>query len=102
LERQDLTIGSERVRVEVRDKVSGLVLETRNLRPQEDYDVDYIQGRILLSDPLQSTSQDNQIVRDGALSGNEVFLVVRYEFTPTLSNIDGFTVGGRGTHWVGK
>ena len=101
LERQDLTIGSERVRVEVRDKVSGLVLETRNLRPQEDYDVDYIQGRILLSDPLQSTSQDNQIVRDGALSGNEVFLVVRYEFTPTLSNIDGFTVGGRGTHWVG-
>jgi len=101
LERQDLSIGSERVRVEVRDKVSGLVLETRDLRPQDDYDVDYIQGRILLSDPLQSTSNDNQIVRDGALSGNDVFLVVRYEYTPTLSDIGGYTVGGRATQWLG-
>jgi len=101
LERQDLSIGSERVRVEVRDKVSGLVLETRNLRPQEDYDVDYIQGRILLSDPLQSTARDNQIVRDGALSGNEVFLVVRYEYTPTLTDVSGYTVGGRATQWLG-
>ena len=101
LERQDLSIGSERVRVEVRDKVSGLVLETRNLRPQEDYDVDYIQGRILLSDPLQSTARDNQVVRDGALSGNDVFLVVRYEYTPTLSDVGGYTVGGRATQWLG-
>ena len=101
LNRQDLSIGSERVRVEIRDKVSGLVVETRDLRPQEDYDVDYIQGRILLSDPLQSTTRDNQVVRDGALSGDDVFVVVRYEFTPTLSDVDGFTVGGRATHWVG-
>lgn len=99
LERQDLSIGSERLRVEVRDKVSGLVIETRDLRPQEDYDVDYIQGRILLSDPLQSTSRDNQVVRDGALSGNDVFLVARYEYTPSLSDVDGYTLGGRATHW---
>ena len=102
LERQDLSIGSERVRVEVRDKVSGLVLETRDLRPQEDYDVDYIQGRILLSDPLQSTVSDNQVVRDGALSGNDVFLVVRYEYTPTLSDVGGYTLGGRATQWLGN
>lgn len=101
LQRQDLSIGSERLRVEIRDKVSGLVLETRNLRPQEDYDVDYIQGRILLSDPLQSTSRDNQIVRDGALSGNDVFLVARYEYTPSLEDIGGYTLGGRATHWLG-
>ena len=101
LQRQDLSIGSERVRVEVRDKVSGLVLETRDLRPQEDYDVDYIQGRILLSDPLQSTAQDNQIVRDGALSGNDVFLVVRYEYSPTIADVGGYTLGGRATHWLG-
>jgi len=101
LERQDLSIGSERLRVEVRDKVSGLVIETRNLRPQEDYDVDYIQGRILLSDPLQSTVRDTQVVRDGALSGNDVFLVARYEFTPSLSDVGGYTLGGRATHWLG-
>jgi len=102
LERQDLSIGSERLRVEIRDKVSGLVIETRNLRPQEDYDVDYIQGRILLSDPLQSTVRDNQVVRDGALSGNDVFLVARYEFTPSLENVGGYTLGGRATHWLGN
>ena len=101
LERQDLSIGSERVRVEIRDKVSGLVLETRDLRPQEDYDIDYIQGRILLSEALQSTVRDNQVVRDGALSGDDAFLVVRYEFTPSLSSVDGFTLGGRATHWLG-
>ena len=101
LERQDLSIGSERVRVEIRDKVSGLVLETRDLQPQEDYDIDYIQGRILLSEALQSTVRDNQVVRDGALSGDDTFLVVRYEFTPSLSSVDGFTFGGRATHWVG-
>lgn len=101
LERQDLSIGSERLRVEVRDKVSGLVISTRDLRPQEDYDVDYIQGRILLSDALQSTARDGQIVRDGALSGNDVFLVVRYEFTPSLSDVGGYTLGGRATQWIG-
>ena len=101
LQRQDLSIGSERVRIEVRDKVSGLVLETRNLRPQEDYDVDYIQGRILLSDPLQSTARDNQVVRDGGLSGNDVFVVIRYEYTPSLSDVGGYTVGGRATQWLG-
>lgn len=101
MQRQDMTIGSERVRVEIRDKVSGLVLETRDLHPQEDYDVDYIQGRILLTDPLQSTSTDRQIVRDGDLSGNDVYLVVRYEYTPTLSDISGYTVGGRATQWLG-
>ena len=101
LERQDLTIGSERVRIEIRDKVSGLVLETRDLRPQEDYDIDYIQGRVLLSSPLQSTTRDSQVVRDSNLSGNDAFLVVRYEFTPSLSNVGGFTFGGRATHWLG-
>ena len=100
LQRQDLSIGSERVRIEIRDKVSGLVLETRNLRPQEDYDIDYIQGRILLAEPLQSTVSDGQIVRSGSLSGNEAFLVARYEFTTHASDIDGFTLGGRATHWV--
>jgi len=101
LERQDLTIGSERVRIEIRDKDSGLVLETKDLRPFIDYDVDYIQGRIVLTEPLSSTQLSNQVVRDGNLSGNNAHLVVRYEYTPGLANIDGFTTGGRGETWLG-
>jgi hypothetical protein len=102
LQRQDLSIGSERVRVEIRDKDSGLVLETRDLRPQEDYDIDYIQGRILLTRPLSSTSSDGQVVRTGNGPGNLAVLVVRYEYTPTISDIGGYTFGGRATQWLGE
>ena len=101
LQRQDVTIGSERVRVEVRDKISGLVVETRDLAPQNDYDIDYIQGRVVLSNPLSSYAGDNEVVRTSSLSGNEAYLVVRYEYTPSLSDVDGYTLGGRGTHWLG-
>ena len=102
LERQDLTIGSERVRIEVRDEESGLVIETRDLRPFVDYDVDYIQGRIILAEALSSTQLSSQIVRDGTLSGGDAYLVVRYEFTPGLDDIGGFTTGGRGEAWIGE
>ncbi|MEO9969599.1 MAG: TonB-dependent receptor [Hyphomonadaceae bacterium] len=101
LERQDLTIGSERVRIEVRDEESGLVIETRDLRPFVDYDVDYIQGRIILAEALASTQLATQIVRDGTLSGGDAYLVVRYEFTPGLEDVGGFTTGGRGEAWLG-
>ena len=102
LERQDLTIGSERVRIEVRDEESGLVIETRDLRPFVDYDVDYIQGRIILAEALASTQLATQIVRDGTLSGGDAYLVVRYEFTPGLEDVGGFTTGGRGEAWIGE
>jgi hypothetical protein len=102
LQRQDLSIGSERLRVEIRDKDSGLVIETRDLRPQEDYDVDYIQGRVLLTRPLSSTSSDGQVVRTGNRPGNLAVLVVRYEYTPTISDIGGYTFGGRATQWLGE
>jgi hypothetical protein len=102
LQRQDLSIGSERLRVEIRDKDSGLVLETRDLRPQEDYDIDYMQGRVLLTRPLSSSSADGATVRTGNSPGNLAVLVVRYEYTPTVADIGGYTFGGRATQWLGE
>ncbi len=101
LAHQDVSIGSERLEIEIVDKVTGVVRERRALRPYEDYDFDYIQGRILLNEALQSTLYDGQIVRDGALSGHEVYLVAHYEHTPGLGDISGYTVGGRATQWLG-
>ena len=49
LQRQDISVGSERVRIEVRDRASGIVTGVFNLRPVLDYDIDYIQGRIMLA-----------------------------------------------------
>ena len=99
LQHQDLLAGSERLRVEIRDKASGIVTGVINLTPGIDYDIDYLQGRILLSQPLASTSDDNLLVRSGALSGDEVYLVARYEYTPGFDNIDAISVGGQAHYW---
>jgi Bacterial Ig-like domain len=102
LENQDLTIGSERLRIEVRDEESGLVLETHDLNPFIDYEVDYIQGRVLLARPLTSTRLAQEIVRDGSLSGNAAYLVARYEYQPTFADLDGMSTGGRAEGWLGE
>jgi flagellar motor protein MotB len=101
LRRQDLLMGSERVRIELRDKASGLVTGVVNLTPAMDYDIDYLQGRIVLTEPLASTADDNLLVRSGAVSGNEAYLVVRYEYTPGFDNIDAISVGGQAHYWFG-
>ncbi|MDI1226762.1 MAG: OmpA family protein [bacterium] len=100
LQHQDLTIGSERLRIEVRDRDSGIVLSTAPLVYGQDYDVNYLQGRVILRDALPSTSDATTLVRTGSLSGNPVFLVADYEFAPGVTEIDNMTKGGRASHWV--
>ena len=99
LRHQDLLIGSERLRIEVRDKDSGIVIGVKNLTPAIDYDIDYIQGRVILSKPLSSTADDNLLVDNGSLSGNPAFLVARYEYTPGFADINDVAVGGRAHVW---
>ncbi len=101
LRRQDLLVGSERVRVEIRDKASGIVTGVRNLTPALDYDIDYIQGRIVLSEPLSATVDDDLLVRSNALTGDEAHLVVRYEYTPGFDELDALTTGGQAHYWLG-
>ena len=100
LRHQDLLTGSERVRIEIRDKASGIVTGVVNLRDNTDYDIDHLQGRILLSQPLSSTADDNLLVRSSGLSGDEAYLVVRYEYTPGFTSMDEVAVGGQGHYWL--
>jgi flagellar motor protein MotB len=100
LRHQDILTGSERVRVEIRDKASGIVTGVVNLQPNADYDIDYLQGRLLLSQPLSSTASDNLLVRNNGLSGDEAYLVVRYEYTPGLDKLHELAVGGQGHYWL--
>ena len=101
LRRQDLLTGSERVRIELRDKASGIVTGVVNLAPMMDYDIDYLQGRVVLNEPLASTADDNLLVRSGAVSGDEAYLVVRYEYSPGFDTIDALSVGGQAHYWFG-
>ncbi|RZV44458.1 MAG: DUF11 domain-containing protein, partial [Acidimicrobiales bacterium] len=98
----DISIGSEILRVETRDSVSGITLETRRLTYGSDYELDFIQGRVLLNQPLGSTGDDGRLFRDGSQSGNETVLVVDYEYSPILgSDDDAVVFGARGTRWFG-
>ncbi len=100
LRHQDITQGSERVWVEVRDKDSGLVLERRELVPSQDYEINVLQGRILLREPLSSTASGGGLVLTSALGGQPLFLVTTYEYAPGLTAPDSLATGLRASHWI--
>src|SRR5262249_24000164 len=99
LHHQDVLVGSERVRIEIRDKDSGIVTGVVQLRP-EDYDIDYLQGRIMLATPVDATVSDKLLVRSEGLSGDESWLVVQYEFTPGFNEPNVLAAGGQGESWL--
>jgi len=100
LRRQDVNQGSEQIYVEEHDRITGEVISRTLLRPDEDYEIDYTQGVVLLRRPLQSSTGTSSSVRQTAIGGNDQFLVAVYEFTPTLTDLDGFSYGGRGEAWI--
>lgn len=102
LKRQDISQGSERIFVEVRDRDSGLVLERRELAAARDYEVNYLQGRLLLRQPVGITADAGQFVRNSSFAGNPVFIVSTYEYSPGLTAPKTFTIGGRATQWLGS
>ena len=100
LKHQDILAGSDRLRIEVRDKISGIVLAVKNLTPALDYDVDYIQGRILLTEPLSASSSDDLVVDSGNGGNSEMYLVARYEYAPVFTETTELSSGGRFHYWV--
>ncbi|MDW7710662.1 MAG: OmpA family protein [Deferrisomatales bacterium] len=100
LRRRDLLEGSERVRVEIRDKDSGIVLQVKNLSPGLDYDIDYLQGRLLLAQPLSPSADDALLVQSDASGGHPAYLVVRYEYAPGFEEPDTLVTGGRAHYWL--
>lgn len=100
MRRQDITIGSETVTVEVRDSTTGQIIERRTLRYGEDYSFDYLQGMLILKRPLSSSTGTTGPVREGALGGNKVYLVSQYEYTPIAGDLDGYAYGGRAQQWL--
>ena len=54
-----------------------------------------------MTQPLDSTAADNLLVHSDSTGGNPVFLVVRYEFTPGVEDLNAMTFGGRAHYWIG-
>ena len=101
LQHLDLTSGSERLWLEVRDRDSGLILERKQLVPAQDYDINYLQGRVNLRTPLPSTTGGTTLVTTGTVAGNPLYLVAIYEYVPGLTAVEGMAFGGNASQWLG-
>ncbi len=100
LQFQDISRGSETIQIEVQDPNTGRVISRRVLAYGVDYDVNYVQGLVTLRAPLSGTVGDGDLVEGNPSGDNNAFLVATYEHTPTLSDIDSFSYGGRVQVWA--
>ena len=100
LKRQDILPGTGSLRVEIVDPASGRVLSSRQLVAGEDYRIDYIQGTVILTDPLSSSTNGGTVVTGAAGGSYDVHLVAQYEYEPTLTDINGNSFGGRIETWL--
>jgi hypothetical protein len=101
LNHQDLTIGSETISIEARDRLTGSVISRTSLVNGKDYDVDYVQGLIILKSPLNSTPSNGAVVGQGALGNVDNYLISAYEYTPATGQVNGYSYGARAQQWIG-
>lgn len=90
LSSRDIIANSERVTIEVRDRIrSNVIVDTRQLVRNIDYDIDYAAGTLIFREPILS--------RDSAL--NPQFIVANYEVSGVGERV--LNVGGR-VRWQDK
>jgi hypothetical protein len=102
LQQTDIVLGSEQLRIEVRRRGSQQLEERRVLVAGTDYELDPLQGRILLSQPLLQSVRErrNPVVFSEAQEGDQVYLAVDYEYLPAAFGADEYVYGVRGSAWV--
>ena len=102
LKHKDILQGSEKIWVEVRERNSQRVADKIELIRGQDYEIDEIQGRIILTRPLSPRSKFSgpSIIKDQPLDGNRVFLKIDYEYLPDDFKADQATYGARAKQWI--
>ncbi len=92
--------GSELLRVELRDGLTGLPLAERHLIRGRDYEIDYAAGRILLARPLSLIAGEPLLRADPLTAAPEPVLTVQYAALETGSPED--SAGGEAwAEWQG-
>ncbi|MEK0267740.1 TonB-dependent receptor [Stenotrophomonas rhizophila] len=103
LRHTDVLPGSEQVVLEVRDRTTGRTETRATLQEGVDYEIDTLQGRLILTRPLAQLTRENvrSITRDMPLDGYDQLLLVDYEYVPLGFSSDDVTYGARGRQWIG-
>ncbi len=92
--------GSEMLRVELRDGLTGLPLAEQHLVRGRDYEIDYVAGRILLARPLSFLAGNSWLRTDTLTAAPEPVLVADYAATVLFDSHD--TAGGEAwAEWGG-
>lgn len=94
LKNKDVIEGSDKVRIEVRDKITGLVLSKKEMESRVEYEIDYSNGRIIFWKPVSQIAESESIISSQLLAGNPVYVIVDYEYE-TKDKYDQGTAGGR-------
>jgi hypothetical protein len=104
LHHADVLPGSESVVLEVRDPTTGRTEARTVLQRGSDYEIDEMQGRILLTRPLAQVVRENvrSLTRDAPLDGYEQRLLVDYEYVPPAFDPDNASFGFNGRQWLGE
>jgi hypothetical protein len=102
LQHMDILPGSEKVSLRVTDTLSGNTIARIDLKQGIDYDIDAIQGRVILNRPLSQIIYQNinSITVTSPLSGYEQRLIVDYEYVPRGFEGDTLTGGARAKQWL--
>jgi uncharacterized repeat protein (TIGR01451 family) len=91
--------GSERVRIEVRDKDTGLVLAQIDQFRDADYTIKYEEGRLLFRQPISSVVDSSALIHQPLLHGHPVFVLVDFEHE--VGSFEKKGVGGRVRQQIG-
>ncbi len=99
LRHKNIVPGSEKVYIEVQDRITKLGLSQVEVSPL-DYEIDYEQGRLLLLKPLSSIAFSSHLIsEDELINGEPNYLIVDYEYE-TLDRIYQDAYGVRFSHWI--
>jgi hypothetical protein len=83
LAHQQVVQGSEVLRVEWRDSVTGVALADLHLSRLTDYSIDAASGQVLLTRPLSFLASPSLLLTDPLSAGVSSVLVVEYEYLTT-------------------
>lgn len=87
LGRSDVVTGTEKVRIEVRDKRHSQIILSRAEKSRfSDYEIDYEQGTLFFKQPVPSVDSD----------GNPVFIIVTYEAVSSNVADYSYVLGAQG------